>query len=383
VFEFLSGNSDAFIKKISEISPSRLGSNVSFFDGENDFSDFKFALLCINETRGNHYTSNTTIDFENIKYELYSLYKGNWNASILDLGVINRGESLSDTYFLVKQITHQLLSKKTIPIILGGSQDLVYPIYRAYDKIKYMLNLVNIDYKFDLGDSNQNLDNSTYLSHMVVEKPYNLFNYSNIGYQSFLNSQEEINLLDRMFFESYRLGVLIEDMKSMEPVIRDADIATVDIRAVENKSLFQDNLNANGISNREICALSRYAGMSDKVTSFGVFELQECLSQTSKTLVAQIVWYFIEGVAYRVNEKVNIDNSNFLRYQVPVEEDTLVFYESQLSGRWWIEIPSDINVGNNKLKQHTLLPCDKKDYLSACNQELPDRWILAKMKNEF
>lgn len=383
MFEFLNHNSEAFKESVSELNTFQLGSHVTFYDGDHDISQFKFSILCINETRGSKPISTDEILFEAIKYEFYSLYTGNWNVSILDLGVMHQGENTSDTHFLVSKIVHQLLHNKTLPIILGGSQDLVYPIYRAYDKIKYMLNLVNIDFRFDLGDSNKNLDNSSYISHMVVNKPYNLFNYANIGYQTFLNSQEEINLLEKMFFESYRLGQLAEDIKSMEPVLRDADIVALDIRAIENKSLSQENLNPNGISSREICSLSRYAGLSDKVSSFGVFELQEAYSKASTKLIAQILWYFIEGVSYRINEKVDITNSNFLRYQVPVEEYTLVFYESQLSERWWIEIPFDVNSAHNKLKQHTLLPCDKKDYLSACNQELPDRWMLAKQKNEF
>jgi hypothetical protein len=78
-----------------------------------------------------------------------------------------------------------------------------------------------------------------------------------------------------------------------------------------------------------------------------------------------------------------VSNPDFIKYKVPVENETLVFYESRLSGRWWIEIPSNINLVNNKLKQHTLLPCDKENYLSACDQELPERWIKAKQKNEF
>ena len=113
-----------------------------------------------------------------------------------------------------------LVLGNTIPIILGGSQEIIYPIYRAYDKIKYMLNLVNIDYKFDLGESSKEINNSSFLSHMVVNKPYNLFNYSNIGYQTYLNSQEEISLLDKMYFEAYRLGEVVNDIKNSTPDIK-------------------------------------------------------------------------------------------------------------------------------------------------------------------
>jgi len=383
VFDFLQPNSESFIEAVSNLPKSKIGSKVDFYSEDTALEEYNFSLLCINETRGGKYSGNASIDFESIKAELYDLYTGNWALSIVDLGVLNYGEKLTDTYYLVKEIVHQLLLNNCIPIILGGSQDLVYPVYRAYDKIKYMLNLANIDFRFDLGESTKPISNSSYLSHMVVDKPYNLFNYSNVGYQTYLNSQEEISLLEKMFFETYRLGEVTQDLKATEPVFRDADIVSLDIRSIESQSLGEDELQPNGFSNREICALSRYAGFSDKVTSFGIFELQYLTSSISKKLLAQIIWYFIEGVSYRINEVVDINNPDFLKYQVPVEEETLIFYESKLSGRWWIEIPSDNVNANNKLKQHTLLPCDKQNYLMACNQELPERWLLAKQKNEF
>jgi len=383
VFDFLQQNTETFKEAVSKLPASKLGSRVDYYDVETSIEEYDFSLLCINDTRGDENTPNTSLEFESLKAELYGLYIGNWGLKILDLGVINRGEAPKDTYYLVKEIVHQLLLKKSIPVILGGSQDLVYPVYRAYDKIKYMLNLANIDYRFDLGESTKPINNSSYLSHMVVNKPYNLFNYSNIGYQTYLNSQEEIRLLKKMFFESYRLGEVTQDLKAIEPVFRDADIVSLDIRSVESQSLNEVGLQPNGFTNREICALSRYAGISDKVSSFGVFELQHVSSFTSKKLIAQIIWYFLEGVSYRLNEVVDITNPEFLKYQVPVDEETLIFYESKLSGRWWIEIPSDNVNANNKLKQHTLLPCDKQNYLLACDQELPERWLLAKQKNEF
>ena len=30
---------------------------------------------------------------------------------------------------------------------------------------------------------------------------------------------------------------------------------------------------------------------------------------------------------------------------------------------------------NNKFKRHTLIPCTYQDYISATNQEIPERWI--------
>ena len=52
-----------------------------------------------------------------------------------------------------------------------------------------------------------------------------------------------------------------------------------------------------------------------------------------------MLWYFVEGVKFRLMKKLML-RILIYKYQVPVDDETLVFYESQLSGRWWIEIPS-------------------------------------------
>ena len=98
-------------------------------------------------------------------------------------------------------------------------------------------------------------------------------------------------------------------------------------------------------------------------------------------LLAQMIWYFAEGVNYRNNENTVAAKQEFVKYQVPVDDDVLVFFKSPLSGRWWIEIPYVAN-RNTKLKRSTLLPCSEEDYLEACNQVIPERWYKAKRKNE-
>ncbi len=93
------------------------------------------------------------ITFDAFRKELYALYPGNWNHKIVDLGDIENGDTVEDTYFAVKTVVEALLKKDIIPIILGGSQDLVYAQYRAYDSLGNMVNLVNVDNNFDLGDA--------------------------------------------------------------------------------------------------------------------------------------------------------------------------------------------------------------------------------------
>ena len=37
------------------------------------------------------------------------------------------------------------------------------------------------------------------MSSIIMHKPSYLFSYTNIGYQSYLNSQEEIDLIEKLF----------------------------------------------------------------------------------------------------------------------------------------------------------------------------------------
>ncbi|MEH6408823.1 MAG: arginase, partial [Leeuwenhoekiella sp.] len=244
--------------------------------------------------------------------------------------------------------------------------------------------LVNVDSRFDLGDSNEPMTNESFVGKVIVEQPYNLFNYSNIGFQTYFNSQEEIDLMDKLYFDAYRLGTITNDIIIVEPVMRDADIVTFDLGAIQSNTLgFMHHNKPNGLNGKECCAIARYAGISDKVSVFGIFEYTLTKQiEAASALIAEMLWYFIEGVNFRVNEQVSEMRKNFLHYAVPVEDEVLSFYKSDKTERWWIEIPF-LQGLNNKLKRHTLLPCTYQDYLNACNQEIPERWYKARRKNEI
>ncbi|TSE08393.1 formimidoylglutamase [Aquimarina algiphila] len=384
-FEFLAPVSDLVAAHTNLLSDQSLGKQIKIHtsnDGIPDLSKIDLAIIGIQENRNDVNFLGEKLNFDAIRKALYELYPGNWNSNIVDLGDIKPGNEVSDTYYLVQEVLSTLLQKNIIPIIIGGSQDLVYAQYRSFDILERMVNLANVDSKFDLGNSSESITNTSFVGKIIVEQPYNLFNYSNIGYQTYFNSQEEIDLIEKLYFDAYRLGEVISDVTIVEPIMRDADIVSIDLGVMNSTSLNGTVVSPNGFDGREICAISRYAGISDKVKSFGIYEFKNFKNEeTSSLLIAQIIWYFVEGVNFRSNE-LNIKNlKSTLHYNVPVEDEILSFYKSPMTGRWWIEIPF-ISSGNNKLKRHTLLPCTYSDYERACNQEIPERWYKAKRKNE-
>lgn len=380
-FDFLEPISDEFLVLLKSLSSQQLGSKVVFHTKDEfpDLNKVKIALIGVLENRGSVLEIENAGDLAVVRKDLYSMFPGNWDATIADLGDILPGNTKEDTYFALRKVASDLIKRKIIPVVIGGSQDLTYSLYRAYDELEQMVNLVAIDSKFDFGKEDEEMSNNSYLSRIIIDEPNNLFNFCNIGYQTYYNSQEEIDLIEKLFFDGYRLGEVANNIAIAEPVFRDADIVSMDLNAV--KSADSGNFNSfapNGFNGKEICALARYAGISDKVSMFGVFNHNNTALES--VLISQIIWYFIEGYHYRSNEYPFGSRENYIKYSVPIDDETLVFYKSDRTDRWWIEIPFVTN-GNNKLKRNTLLPCSYEEYLGACNQELPERWWKAQRKN--
>ena len=336
----------------------------------------KLALVFVKEGRsavGNRETGN---GFDTIRKYLYSLFIGSWDVNIIDLGDIQAGFEVEDTYAALREVSSFLIKKQIIPIVIGGGQDLTYASYRAYDSLEQTVNLVSVDSKFDFGNVDGKLDSSSYLSHIILGQPNNLFNFSNIGYQTFFNSQEEIDLMEQLYFDALRIGNVSKEISSVEPILRDADVVSIDIGAIR-KSDAPANRNAspNGFYGEEVCAIARYAGISDKVTSFGVYEYNPIMDNDGQTahLIAQMIWYFIEGVSFRADDYPFCTKNNYYKYIVPVEDEELYFYKSNKTDRWWLDVPFP-DGANAEFIRHALIPCSYDDYLRAADQEIPDRW---------
>lgn len=380
-FDFLSPVDNEIIQYVKELSSQHLGSKIVFHTDKEfpEIDRIKIAIIGVLENRGAVNYVDEEVNLDAVRKELYTLFPGNWQSSIADLGNIIPGNSLEDTFFALQKVASKLIRKGIIPLIIGGSQDLTYALYRAYDDQEQMVNLVSVDNKFDFGKQEDGIKANSYLSKIILDEPNNLFNYTNIGYQTYYNSQEEIDLIEKLFFDAYRLGEISNNIELSEPTLRDADIISIDLTSVQ--SSYSGNFitfTPNGFDGKEICSLARYAGISDKVSSFGIFNYNN--KKEGSVLIAQIIWYFIEGVNYRSNEYPFGTKESYIKYIVPLENDELVFYKSDKTGRWWIEI-NYFAGQHNKLKKNTLLSCSHEEYLAACGNEIPERWWKAQRKN--
>jgi formiminoglutamase len=343
-----------------------------------DLSEVKIALFGVKEDRKALENTGCAEGPDEIRRQLYPLMAHWNNMTIADLGNIRQGNTIEDTYFAVKEVVATLVRQNITVILLGGSQDLTYPNYLAYENIGRVINIAAIDSVFDLGQDEQELNARSYLSRIILHQPNFLFNYTNLGYQSYFVNRDALQLMKNLFFEINRLGNVRADIAETEPMVRNADLVSVDIsaiRAADAPGSFYAG--PNGLNGEEACRICRYAGMNDKLTSIGFYEYNPSFDIRRQTaqLVAQMIWYFLDGFANRQNDIPKKDSKDFIRFRVYLDEykEELFFLKSKKTDRWWIEIPVQSKTGKGELK-YPYTPCSYADYQQALNQELPDRW---------
>ncbi|HTB31274.1 MAG TPA: formimidoylglutamase [Bacteroidia bacterium] len=320
---------------------------------------------------------------DNVRAHFYKL-SSVAGIMVADIGNLIPGQTPKDTYHAVEFVCSELLDKKIIPIIIGGSQDLTFANYLAYQKQQQTVNLVCIDRKVDLGVSEDTIDSNSYLSNIIQHGSGLLFNLSLVAYQSHFINTEEIETLQKMYFDVYRLGHIQAKLEEAEPVVRSADILSFDISAIRQSDAPACAFTTpNGLYGEEACQIMRYAGMSDKLSSVGIYELNPLFDNRGQTahLAAQMIWYFLEGFSNRKNDFPVVAGKDYMKYRVAIKapEHEIVFYKSLKTDRWWMEVPFKVD-DKSRFERHHLVPCSYEDYLLACSEEMPDRWWQAYQK---
>ena len=343
----------------------------------NTFPEIKsgsIAIIYVPENRGSNLeeADNTSSNF---REALYRLHTGkNWKKDFYDLGDIKPGNELKDTYFALSKVASELIKSNILPIIIGGSQDLVMGIYDGYASLEQLVNICSIDYSLDLGDAEKEVDSQSYLTSLMLKRPCYLFNHANIGLQIPYARAKDLKLFEKLYFDICRLGEFNADFRKAEPHLRNADIINIDFKSIKASEVFSHSSNPNGFYAEQICQIARYAGISDKVSCAGIFNYVDTNLMSDK-LLADIIWYFSDGFYSRWGDFPMGSKANYKRFTVVLEEGnyTIVFFKSNKSERWWMEVPYPPKEGK-KYERHHLVPCNKEDYDKAMKNEMPDLW---------
>ncbi len=352
--------------------------------GFPELSGIQLAIIGVKEDRKSLNNTGCAEAPDKVRKYLYALFQTTVPLQIADLGNINPGYTIEDTYFALSASVKELVKKNIVPIIIGGGQDLTFANYKAYEELEQVVNIVSIDSKFDLGEMNQELDSQSFLSKIILHSPNYLFNFSNIGYQTYFVDKNAIDLMAKLFFDTHRLGYVRSNMEEVEPIVRNADIVSFDMSCIRHSDA-PGNANAtpNGFHGEEACQIARYAGMSDKLSSIGFYELNPSFDQAEQSahLLAQMIWYFLEGFSNRKKDFPMGSRGDFTKYRVFIQNNKyeIVFYKSPKSDRWWMDVPYPPNK-KIKYERHHLVPCSYQDYQTACKEEMPDKWWLTFQK---
>jgi len=383
-FEPVSLEGNEFVKQTDW---NRIGNIASVYVQDGDFPDLEgiqLALIGVSEDRGGLQNKGCAKAPDVVRDFFFRMYS-HWNQlNFVDLGNIKRGNTIQDTYFALKEVVAALLSNDIVPIIIGGSHDLTYANYLAYQDIGQIVNIATIDPQFDLGSDESDLNSQSFLSHIILHQPNYLFNYANIGYQSYHVDQDAISLMNNLYFDVYRLGNMRTGIEEAEPIIRDADILSFDISSIRQSDAPGSYYSGpNGFYGEEACRICRYAGMSDKLSSFGLYEINPEYDNHGQTaqLAAQMIWYFIDGFMNRNDDLPEAKTEDYIKFTVTAGngDEDLVFLKSKKSERWWMEVQTDTKF-MNKYKRHQYVPCSYQDYQDALNHDIPDRWWKVQQK---
>src|SRR5690606_662524 len=340
-----------FFSPLDESINSNITSSSSFyksirFFGEKmpDYKDAHIALIGVTENRGAGNNTGTSKAADEIRKKLYALKKGSGKYRIVDLGNLKPGHDLQETYTRISEVCRILLENNVLPVILGGSHDLDYGQYAAYETMEKLISFLNVDAFLDLDEDREAPAQKQHVHKVLLHEPNYLFSYTHLAYQSYLIDQLSVAVLEKLYFEAFRIGQMRTNLQEMEPVIRNADMLSFDITAIKSADA-PGNANAQpfGLTGEEACQICWYAGQNEKLSSVGFYEYNPELDDAHKktaSVVATMVWYFIEGYYHRKKEQ-NFKSNDFLKYVVamPVENETITFYKSKFSERWWMEVP--------------------------------------------
>jgi formiminoglutamase len=343
-----------------------------------DTDGLDIAIIAVDDVRGN--SSLKAGGAQQIRQKLYQLKKGNSACNIADLGNLRSGMNLDETHKRLSVALAILIAENILPIIIGGGHDMDLGQYMAYENEEKLVSILNVDSRLDLGDSEGTEPTDSHIHKLFVHEPNYLFSYNQLAYQGYLVNPNALKVLEQLNFQAIRLGEVRDSIQKVEPIIREADMLTFDVSAIQSQYCPGGSKSeVFGLTGEEACQIAWYAGMSDKLSSAGFYEYNPEKDDTNKSsamTIAVMIWYFIEGYKNRKNEK-GFQTNDFLKYVVALDADpeTISFYKSRLSEKWWMEVPNTAAKG--LYDRNHIIPCDFADYEFATKGEIPERWITA------
>lgn len=355
------------LKDVQQYEPMQIGSHIKKCRAAGDeLESAEIIIVGCGDWSGVNKHTNWSDGPNKIREEFYKMYYWHNDIPIADIGNIQQGATPNDTRHALLAVLQELDAAGKTTIVLGAGHDLMMQQYEVYKKAEKMAVVSVADMLIDL-DETEETNASGFLLEMLTSTPNFVSHFSHIGFQSYYVHPQMLETLDKLRFDFYRLGKVRENIDDIEPVLRISNIFGLDLSVVR----FSDcpsNINGspNGITGEEACLLTRYAGMSKELTSLGIYNYtdhNDPHNQSAK-LVAQMLWYFLDGYRIRKTEAILIDEIEFVKFNVVFSDIDAEFLKSKRTGRWWMKLPNE-----------KYIPCSYNDYILASSGEIPERWL--------
>lgn len=345
----------------------QVGKAIKIYDEEfPDIDAADVVLVGCTEQRGAALLQPGTAPFA-IRSEFYNLYYWHKDVRLADIGDIKTGKAASDTYAALKMVIHELMEAGKTVIVLGGSHDLTLAQYGAFADDKKAIDAVGIDALIDINlESPFRADN--FLMELLTLEPNYMRHYNHIGFQSYYVHPRMLETMDKLRFDCFRVGTVKERIEEMEPVIRNCSFLSFDISAMAHAFAPANHISPNGLNGEEACTLMQYAGMSPNMRNIGIYNYrpERDVEHLTAKQISQMLWYFLDGFSRNKREARLQDRDSFIEYHTALAEVDTVFLQSKKTGRWWMQLPDG-----------QFIACSHNDYVSAGNNELPERWLRA------
>jgi len=364
--DFLEPINLAYLSDDEGYRDTQLGKHIAAH--EDEFPDIEKAdivLIGCGEMRGQGLEYDNSSSPDAIRKEFYKLFHWHNNVNVADVGNVKRGANLQDTYAALQAIVSELLEQNKKVVILGGSHDITLAQYNAYASLEKIAEVACVDAAIDLNmDSVLMADN--FLMDLLTGEPNYVKHYTHIGFQSYLVHPQMLETIDKLRFDCFRVGKVRENIEEMEPAIRNANLFSFDISAIQFANAPANRLTPNGFNGEEACKLMQYAGMSDSVSSVGIYGYypEHDIHNLTAKQISQMLWYYMDGIYKSKFESSLDDRNNFYEYTLVLAEFDTVFLQSKKTGRWWM-----------KAHDGKFIPCSKMDYVIAGNNDIPERWM--------
>ena len=370
-----------FLTPIEQSEYNTQGKPILFFTGNDyELDECKIAIIGVLDYRGHAENSGCAAGPNAIRKQLYRLHNFPSHLSIIDLGNISPGETYQDTHIALQEVLSIVQAKGLISIVLGGDMSLTLAQYKGLAHSDLLLNMAVVDERIVIMEPGEDsaIHESNYIFRLFTDKPYRIDDFKLLGYQSYFNHSKDIDVLEQMQMETYRLGAIRQNMMEAEPLVRDADILAFNISSLKAcDAPGYAHASPNGFFSDEACQILRFAGASDKLSSLGIYNYNPEYDVRDITAIgiAQMIWYFIEGIEIRKGDYPIVGEADFQKFIVSIDDshEDIVFMKSLKSDRWWLHVP----VGLKKPRYYKMVPCTYQDYLTALESEIPERWIQA------